>query len=139
MTSHERYIDQLEKELANRDSTIASLRGEILTLKAVVAGYVDQHLIDTSALYTTTARIAKQDVIISKLPKTADGVPFLHGVVYVNGYRGGVPHTFEYPAEVRWIGNEPYIAFVCGQKIEQPYSTRVAALASLSPPKKPDQ
>lgn len=74
------YITSLESVIADRDSTIASLREEL-----ALAIAHDRQPYPTAEAYervcatlsTATARIAEQDAIISKLPKTADGVPMV--------------------------------------------------------------
>lgn len=92
-----------------------------------------QYLSLISAAHDLKERAERAEGIVAKLPRTADGVPFVYGNVYVIGTSGGEPYIFvTTPATIRFVGDEPYIAYRWGAKIARCFSTREAAQASLS-------
>ena len=72
--------------------------------------------------------------IVSLLPKTTDGVPFMCGSVFCLGTHGGERTVFEYQAACRFLLGYPairsYIAHPWGEGVGECYSTRAAAEAA---------
>lgn len=79
-------------------------------------------------------RLAAAEAIVSLLPKTTDGVPFMCGSVFCLGTHGGERAVFEYQAVCRFCAGHPeippYIAHVHGESVGKCYSTRAAAKAA---------